>query len=50
MVITGVGAGGERRRQAFADALLTDRELESGRDWSLVDDGLDDWLGVRSPG
>jgi G3E family GTPase len=47
MVITGVGAGRDRRRRAFSQILLTDRELDSGRDWSTTDDGLDDWLGVR---
>lgn len=50
MVITGVGDGSAPRRRAFTDILLTDRELDSGPDWSTVDDGLDDWLGVRDPG
>lgn len=50
MVITGVGVGSAQRRRAFADILLNDDELDSGQDWSTVDDGLDDWLGVREPG
>lgn len=47
MVITGVGTGTGDRHRAFADILLTDREMGSDRDWSTVDDGLDDWLGSR---
>ncbi|WP_420120938.1 GTP-binding protein [Nakamurella sp.] len=47
MVITGIGAHTGDRRRAFTDILLTDREMESDRDWSTVDDGLDDWLGGR---
>lgn len=47
MVITGTGPGTGRRHRAFTDILLTDRELESGPDWSTVNDGLDDWLGIR---
>lgn len=50
MVITGIGDGSAPRRRAFTDILLTDRELDSGRDWSAVDDGLDGWLGGRQAG
>jgi G3E family GTPase len=47
MVITGIGEGSDQRRQAFADIVLTETELDSGPDWSTVADGLDDWLGYR---
>ena len=50
MVITGIGGGAAERRRAFTDILLTDAELDSGPDWSRLDDGLDEWLGVRAPG
>ncbi len=47
LVVTGVGGGRQRRAQAFAEMLLTDAELAGAGDWSTMDDGLDDWLGVR---
>ncbi len=47
MVVTGVGDGCVDRRRAFNEMLLTGAELAGGDDWSRVDDGLDDWLGLR---
>jgi G3E family GTPase len=47
VLLTGTGPERAQRRQVFAEMLLTDDELASGRDWSTVDDGLDDWLGPR---
>lgn len=47
MLVTGTGPERVQRARAFAEMLLTDDELASGRDWSAVADGLDDWLGPR---
>jgi G3E family GTPase len=48
LIFTGTGNDRDRITGAFADVLLTDREIAAGpRFWRTMDDGLDAWLGDR---
>ncbi len=47
LVFTGVDDDRARIARAFATILMTDQELAGRATWTRVDDGLDNWLGVR---